>query len=102
MRLFQCVGKVSEQAYGDFAFHPFATRFPSSAEEQYPGFRLERAVPFLASHVDVAAPLSSFLGKANAVPIVGLSQPRIVKEWLRSTYPHVLGNRISKRRRFGT
>jgi hypothetical protein len=35
-----CVGKVSDQAYWDFVFHPFAIRFSSSAEEQYPGFAL--------------------------------------------------------------
>src|SRR6266436_8091863 len=35
-----CVGKVSDQAYGDFVFHPIAIRFSSRAEEQYPGFAL--------------------------------------------------------------
>jgi len=34
------VGKVSDQAYGDFVFHPFAIRLSSSTEEQYPGFAL--------------------------------------------------------------
>ena len=35
-----CVGKVSDQTYGDFVFHPFAVRISSSAEEQHPGFAL--------------------------------------------------------------
>src|ERR1700687_5070436 len=35
-----CVGKVSDQAYRDFVFHPFAIRWSTSAEEQYPGFAL--------------------------------------------------------------
>jgi hypothetical protein len=34
------VGKLSDQAYRDFVFHPFAVRFSSNAEEQYPGFAL--------------------------------------------------------------
>jgi len=34
------VGKLLDQAYRDFVFHPFAIRFSSSAEEQYPGFAL--------------------------------------------------------------
>src|SRR5439155_7986572 len=33
-------GKVLDQAYRDFVFHPFAITFSSSAEEQYPGFAL--------------------------------------------------------------
>ncbi|MGA7634173.1 MAG: hypothetical protein WCB11_25685, partial [Terriglobales bacterium] len=33
-----CLGKVSDQAYRDFVFHPFAIRLSSSTEEQYPGF----------------------------------------------------------------
>jgi hypothetical protein len=35
-----CIGKLSDQAYRDFVFHPFAIRFSSSAEEPYPGFAL--------------------------------------------------------------
>jgi hypothetical protein len=35
-----CVGKMPDQAYRDFVFQPFAIRFSSSAEEQYPGFAL--------------------------------------------------------------
>jgi len=35
-----CVGKKLDRAYRDFVFHPFAIRFSSSAEEQYPGFAL--------------------------------------------------------------
>src|SRR5438094_7767582 len=34
------IGKVLDQAYRDFVFHPFAITFSSSAEEQYPGFAL--------------------------------------------------------------
>jgi hypothetical protein len=34
------LGKVSDQAYRDFVFHPFAIRLSSSTEEQYPGFAL--------------------------------------------------------------
>src|SRR5438132_12592741 len=35
-----CVGKIPDQAYGDFVFHPFAIRFSSGTEEQYPGVAL--------------------------------------------------------------
>ena len=58
-----CVGKVSDQTYRDFVFHPFAIRFSSSTEEQYPGFAFELVFPFLANRVDVSAPLSSLLGE---------------------------------------
>jgi hypothetical protein len=41
-----CVGKVSDQAYRDFVFHPFAIRLSRSAEEEYPGFALSALFPF--------------------------------------------------------
>ena len=69
-----CVGKVSDQAYRDFVFHPFAIRLSSSTEEQYPGFALSTLFLFLATRVDVSAPLSSLLDEANAVRIVEHSE----------------------------
>jgi hypothetical protein len=65
---------VSDQAYGDFVFHPFAIGLSSCTEEQYPGFALSALFLFLATRVDVSAPLSSLVDKANALRIIEHSE----------------------------
>jgi len=52
-----CVRKMSDQPYRDFAFHPFAIRFTSNAEEQYPGFALSALFLVLASRAPCTLPL---------------------------------------------
>jgi len=68
-----CVGKVSDQALGIL----FSTRLPSDfrvVRKNNTQVLPWRAFSFLASRVDVSAPLPSLLDKANAVRIVEHSE----------------------------